>query len=102
MKVLTSILFLQMEETKGNTTETTTRNSSQNTNNNYPENTTNSPENIPETTNNYPENPEDADPFKIFNISKQNIHLTPEIVPPGAAAVIPHIKPPEPIILTEK
>ena len=41
------------------------------------------------------------DPFKLFNIPKQNIHVPPEIVPPAAEAAIRHLKPPEPIILTE-
>ena len=41
------------------------------------------------------------DLYKEFNIPKQNIHVAPEIVPPAAEAAIRHLKPPEPIILTE-
>ena len=108
-------------ETNKNSQET----NSETTKNSPQISTKNSPENIPEktkseTTKNTPEKTtsnnflqnlsettkkthpdEDVDPFKLFNIPKQNIHVTPEIVPPAAEAVIRHLKPPEPIVLTE-
>ena len=43
----------------------------------------------------------DADPFKLFNISQQNVHVPPEIIPVGAEAVIHCLKALEPIGLTE-
>ena len=98
------------EKTK---TERTTSETTRNSPENIPETTTkNSPEtttkNSPETTsNNFSEiikntNPdEDVDPFKLFNIPKQNVYVPPEIVPPAVEAAIRHLKPPEPIVLTE-
>ena len=41
------------------------------------------------------------DPFKLFNIPKQNVYVPPEIVEPAAEAAIRYLKPPEPIVLTE-
>ena len=84
------------------TTSETTRNSPQISTKNTPEKTTsnNFLQNLSETTKKtHPD--EDVDPFKLFNIPKQNIHVTPEIVPPAAEAAIRHLKPPEPIVLTE-
>ena len=94
------------EKTKSETSKNSPDNSSRNSPENIPEKTTsettsnNFPENVSETTKKiHPD--EDVDPFKLFNIPKQNVYVPPEIVPPAAEAAIRYLKPPEPIVLTE-